>query len=395
MRELKNKKFIAQQVLLQSAGPDASVSELLGRVGLTIDELIYENSNSLRWEGKSPKELSTFDKCGQEIPLVSFFTGCGGMDLGFEAVGFKHFAAFEFNRVFCDTLRVNRPHWKVFGPPFHSGNICEHEEMMSALHSVAQVPFHGVFMGGPPCQPFSIAANQRYSKAGDNFKRVGFDHKINGNLLFDFVNFLAVFRPSVFVIENVTGLRDLDNGEQLSVAMEKLKKIGYSVCEPHVLDAADHGVPQYRQRIFIVGSRRPRTFVMANKQKHIGAGSVLNQLPGPDALNNETRNHKATSVWRYSRLDYGKREQLGRVNRLDPTLPSKTVIAGGTKGGGRSHLHPEIPRTLTVRECARLQTFPDDYKFSGPIARQFTQVGNAVPPVLAAAIATQIVKSFF
>ena len=89
------------------------------------------------------------------------------------------------------------------------------------------------------------------------------------------------------------------------------------------------------------------------------------------------------------------RDRLGRVDRLDPTLPSKTVIAGGMNGGGRSHLHPEIPRTLSVRECARLQTFPDEYVFVGPSARQFTQVGNAVPPVLAAQIGNSILESYF
>lgn len=81
------------------------------------------------------------------------------------------------------------------------------------------------------------------------------------------------------------------------------------------------------------------------------------------------------------------RHKLGRVDRLDPAHPSKTIIAGGTAGGGRSHLHPYIPRTLSVRESARIQTFPDNYEFLGPVARQFTQVGNAVPPVLAAQLA--------
>ena len=96
-------------------------------------------------------------------------------------------------------------------------------------------------------------------------------------------------------------------------------------------------------------------------------------------------------------LDYGKRDKLGRVDHLLPSLPSKTVIAGGgANGGGRSHLHPEVPRILTVRECARLQTFPDNYKFIGPTARQFTQVGNAAAPlVLAATLATQIAKAYF
>lgn len=111
--------------------------------------------------------------------------------------------------------------------------------------------------------------------------------------------------------------------------------------------------------------------------------------------NHQTRQHKAGSVMRYMELRYGQRDQLGRVDRLDPALPSKTIIAGGTKGGGRSHLHPFFPRTLSVRECARLQTFPDDFVFHGPPARQFTQVGNAVPPLLAFQLASQIYECLF
>ena len=99
--------------------------------------------------------------------------------------------------------------------------------------------------------------------------------------------------------------------------------------------------------------------------------------------NHITRKHNAGSVIRYSQLKPGERDHQGRVDRLDPFKPSKTVIAGGLKGGGRSHLHPFAPRTISVRECARLQTFPDNYEFTGTPARQFTQVGNAVPPMLA------------
>ena len=108
-----------------------------------------------------------------------------------------------------------------------------------------------------------------------------------------------------------------------------------------------------------------------------------------------TRKHQASSVLRYVKLPFGGRDKLGRVDRLHPMLPSKTVIAGGSSGGGRSHLHPSIPRTLSVRESARLQTFPDDYEFTGSHSRQFTQVGNAVPPVLATQLAWQIYQSFF
>ncbi|MBC8140373.1 MAG: DNA cytosine methyltransferase [Armatimonadetes bacterium] len=94
-------------------------------------------------------------------------------------------------------------------------------------------------------------------------------------------------------------------------------------------------------------------------------------------------------------LRYGQRDELGRVDRLNPSLASKTVIAGGMNGGGRSHLHPKIPRTLSVRECARLQKFPDDYILTGPVARQFTQVGNAVMPVLSAKIALSMYKQLY
>lgn len=268
-------------------------------------------------------------------------------------------------------------------------------EIISQMSPVIDTPFEGVFVGGPPCQPFSIAANQRFSKTGENFKRVGFAHEKNGNLLFDFVKLVVHFKPAAFVIENVPGLRDLDEGEQLNEAITILTAAGYNVEEPEVWNAADYGVPQYRQRMFVVGSRTQGCFEMPKKRDHIGAGSVLADLPGPDALNHETRRRKVESVARYMVLDYGKRDQLGRVDRLTPSRPSKTVIAGGTNGGGRSHLHPEIPRTLSVRECARLQTFPDDYKFIGPTARQFTQVGNAVPPVLAATLASQVAKAFF
>lgn len=388
-------RFRAQKELIEAAADDVDVCDLMEADGGMIDDLIYAKSRTIAWDGPSPPKLSSFRKIADEVPIVSFFTGCGGMDIGFEAAGFKHKAAFEFNEVFCKTLRVNRPRWNVFGPPLRNGDVSKTQEIIDQLSAIIKPPFEGAFIGGPPCQPFSIAANQRFSKVGGNFKRVGFAHAKNGNLLFDFVYLIIHFRPSAFVIENVPGLRDLDGGKQLFEAISVLGAAGYEVKEPEVWDAADYGVPQYRQRMFLVGTRVRGRFGMPLKRDHIGAGSVLNEPPGADALNHETRRHKVGSVARYMMLDYGKRDHLGRVDRLTPSRPSKTVIAGGTNGGGRSHLHPEIPRTLSVRECARLQTFPDNYKFMGSTARQFTQVGNAVPPLLAATLATQIAKAYF
>lgn len=378
---------------IRANGEELSVG--LPRRGFSYDDLRYEEAGGRVWTGRKPRTLSSFGTgrlgCAR---FVSFFTGCGGVDLGFEAAGLIHDASFEINEIFCKTLRRNRPDWHVFGPPIHSGDVSNAEDMIDTLSRVISTPYDGIFVGGPPCQPFSIAANQRFSKHGENFKRVGFEHERNGSLLFDFVRLVQEFRPAAFVIENVPGLRDIDGGAQLTAAITMLKSVGYRVERPLDVNAADYGVPQNRHRLFIVGNRLAKQFTPLERTESIGCGSVL-PMKLESLANHETREHRLESILRYRKLGYGERDQLGRVDRLDPCLPSKTVIAGGVNGGGRSHLHPEIPRTLTVRECARLQTFPDDYVFVGPTARQFTQVGNAVPPLLAAQIGARLVESYF
>jgi DNA (cytosine-5)-methyltransferase 1 len=388
---------IREQIALlkRSQNQARPLNEMMAEWRWSYDDLIYRNSRALRWRGNAPLALDDLRCKKHGVPLVSFFTGCGGMDLGFEAAGYEHVAAFELNDLFCKTLRRNRPDWRVFGPPYHSGDVSDFESVSRLLNELIKTPFDGIFVGGPPCQPFSIAANQRFSKSGDNFKRTGFAHEKNGNLLFDFIRLIEAFKPKAFVIENVPGLRDIDNGEQLAAATRRLEDAGYNVQAPMILDAAYFGIPQQRIRLFVVGTRSEKRFLTPIPHKElVGCGSVL-ELSIKDLPNNEIRDHQPESIRRYMELDYGERDQLGRVDRLNPALPSKTVIAGGSGGGGRSHLHPEIPRTLSVRECARLQTFPDDFIFLGPTARQFTQVGNAVPPVLAAQVARQIMKSFF
>ena len=220
---------------------------------------------------------------------------------------------------------------------------------------------------------------------------MGFNHKDYGNLLFDYIFLVNIFRPKVFLIENVEGLLTLDGGHQVSEVCQILAGLGYTVAKPALLNAANFFVPQNRWRVFIVGIIDGSFRVPQKQFSTVPCGKAL-EKPVDGLANNETREHKAESIERYMKLDYGKRDTLGRVDRLNPMLPSKTVIAGGTKGGGRSHLHPHIPRTMSVRECARLQTFPDNFVFTGSPARQFTQVGNAVPPILAYHLARQILE---
>jgi DNA (cytosine-5)-methyltransferase 1 len=333
----------------------------------------------------------------KNIPAISFFSGAGGLDIGVEYAGFTNLASIEINELFCDTLRKNFPDHLVIGPPDYSGNVKDREGIADILRKKLNLNSHfeGVFHGGPPCQPFSIAANQRFAKENENFKRKGFSDTEKGNLLNDYIWFIMEFKPKVFMIENVPGLYEIDNGKQLSNVLEKLSKIGYNIAKPQIINAANYGVPQKRLRLIIVGTRENDIFDFPQVDSVQTPCLKVFEKSVKNNENHQTREHTAQSILRYMQLDYGKRDHLGRVDRLNPYLPSKTVIAGGTKGGGRSHLHPYSPRTLSVRECARLQTFPDNYIFTGSSARQFTQVGNAVPPLLGFRLANQIQRQYF
>ena len=247
-----------------------------------------------------------------------------------------------------------------------------------------------MFHGGPPCQPFSVAANQRFNKGSDKFKRQGFGDEEKGELIFDYLWYIKTFMPRAFLIENVAGIADCDCNGKVQKALNELSVLGYAISLPQVVNAAYYGVPQNRIRWIIVGTRSGKTIEFPIPNDYVTACIDVFNRGLEDVKNHQTREHTAESIKRYMILSYGTRDKLGRVDRLNPYLPAKTVIAGGTKGGGRSHLHPYTPRTISVRECARLQTFPDSYVFTGATARQFTQVGNAVPPLLAYKIANSI-----
>lgn len=380
--------FRRQQRLIQQCIEDRMhLRDALTSKNLSYEDLTYRLSRRHEYGAGVPVHLQDCILKKHGIPAVSFFSGAGGLDLGFEAGGFNHIGSFEFNEVFCQTLRVNRPLWNVFNE-----DINDHERVVSIMRQRLGVkpPFEGIFHGGPPCQSFSVASNQRYKKGTSKFKRTGFKHSQFGNLLFEFIFYIREFRPKYFLIENVPGLQDIDGGHQLEYAIKEFSRMKYGIIGPLILNAADYGVPQERRRLFIIGARSmKRSWAMPETCEQVACGRVLTanvrRYPG-----HITREHEAESIARYAELDYGQREHLGRVDRLDPSIPAKTVIAGGTHGGGRSHLHPDIPRTLSPRETARLQTFPDCYLFEGPPARQLTQIGNAVPPVLAAMLARQI-----
>ena len=378
-----------QAILKESIATQTHLSDVLTSHGFCYESLIYQDQVT-KLKRNTPDFIPVDERpqIANGIPCVSFFSGAGGLDIGFKCAGFRNIVDVEINKMFCDTLKINGAENVI------TGDMNDYQSVIRQLEKLGiRKNFPGVFHGGPPCQSFSVAANQRFSKAMDNFKRTGFHNKKLGNLLFCYIEVICYFRPETFLIENVDGLLTIDNGEQVKRACSMLTEAGYDVTPPRIINAADYGVPQKRLRTIIVGSRIGH-FDFPDTQPQLPVGSVFKRS-FKGVGNHLSREHTAESISRYMRLEFGKRDKLGRVDRIDPNKPCKTIIAGGTKGGGRSPLHPFVPRTMTVRECARIQTFPDTYQFVGPVARQFTQVGNAVPPVLAYEIACAIYNSIY
>ena len=365
------------------------LSDVLKERGLSYDSLVYSDG-VCRFNRQVPDFVPVDERSRKPngIKCVSFFSGAGGLDIGFKCAGFENIIDVELNDMFGNTLKANGAKDVIIGDMNDYPSVIKELEQRGIRKN-----FPGVFHGGPPCQSFSVAANQRFSKGMEKFKRTGFNNKSLGNLLFCYIEVIRHFTPETFLIENVDGLLTIDNGEQVTRACKLLRDVGYDVTPPRIVNAADYGVPQKRMRTFIVGSRIGH-FVFPNPSPQFPAGSVFKRTYA-GLQNHVSREHSSESITRYMKLAFGERDKLGRVDRIDPYKPSKTIIAGGMKGGGRSPLHPFIPRTMTVRECARIQTFPDSYIFTGPIARQFTQVGNAVPPVLAYEMACAIYDSIY
>lgn len=329
----------------------------------------------------------------KRLKHLSLFAGCGGIDLGFQWAGIESVAAVEIKQFACDTLKKNHPNIKIFGPPDFDGDVRKfNAEVLRELIGNEEID---IISGGPPCQPFSVAASQRFYKEDDRYKRKGDKDKEKGNLLPEYIRIINELKPKVFVIENVAALISWNHGTFLEESLRELDE-EYVYSKPCAIQAHKFGVPQYRERMIIIGTRILGKTPLFNNEtvamdKVFTVDDALSDFP-KNPMNHQLRKHTPKSIARYDKLKFGERDHLGRVDRLDPNLPSKTVIAGGENGGGRSHLHPYLPRTTSPRECARFQTFPDDFELCGTMSRQFTQVGNAVPPLLAYFIASYIKK---
>lgn len=367
--------------------------------------------------------------------LIDLFSGCGGYSLGFKRAGFYSKLAVEIDLWAADTYRKNHPETIV---------INEDVRKVNPLDYLSKGDIQGI-IGGPPCQGFSLSGNR--------------DPKDPRNSLFmEFVRFVKLIQPQFFVMENVIGILSMKTKDKQSVKeiiQAEFTQAGYNVCVT-VLNAADFGVPQSRQRVFFFGIRKDFPFsapdlipvrnYIGNEQITLwdaisdlpqissGQGSEIQDYfteplnyyqktmrqDSSNIYNHIAMRHTPRLVERFKQIRYGEsvkdvtpehgQRKRGDANNVSgivysqnnmrpfPDKPSPTVAASFQS----NFIHPYLNRNFTAREGARIQSFPDTYTFKGKRTTmsweknlsQYQQIGNAVPPLLAQAIAKSIQHYF-
>jgi len=342
--------------------------------------------------------------------FIDLFAGAGGWTLGFEAVGFKHLGMYDHNESACRTASRN------FGADIvHSVDLLE--------QSTIVFPDADVVVGSPPCQGFS---NEGKKDANDP----------RNSLVWSFLDTVERLQPAMWIFENVPGFARSYRGRWFKAVSERLHATSYQWSH-FILDAADYGVPQNRKRFIIIASRvgktsRPQTTHAAapdlfEARQHTTLFDAISDLPSPTpgdrvghfeynaapktdyqilmrAGSSDIRNHTAqkhstrvlekiravpvggnmahlVGVYAENRVKYE-----GGYRRADWGRPSWTAY--WTRG--MASIHPVEDRFLTPRECARIQSFPDRHEFHGTTIENYTQVCNAVPPLMAEAVARAV-----
>lgn len=330
----------------------------------------------------------------REYRSIELFAGAGGLAIGLEKAGFEAVALNEIDKYACATLRQNRPHW----------NVIEGDIKQVDFSKFKDIDF---LSGGFPCQAFSYAGN-----------KLGFDD-IRGTMFFEFARAIVETQPKVFMAENVRGLLEHDGGRTMDTIKSVIADLGYTLIEPRVLKAIFYQVPQKRERLIMVAVRNDlvpyaqfqwpspykRIFVMRDALK---AGELYREdVPVSEGQKYPKRKAEIMAqvpqggYWRDLPDDL-QREYMqgsyflgggktGMARRLSWDAPSLTLTCAPAQKQ-TERCHPEETRPLTVREYARIQTFPDDWAFAGSTGQQYKQIGNAVPVNLAYAVGRSLVR---
>lgn len=320
---------------------------------------------------------------------IDLFCGAGGMSKGFEMAGFEILLGVDFDRHCIETFKTNHKTSKIIFDDIKNVNA---ERIKDEIVDKSV----DVIIGGPPCQGFSMAG-RRDSNDPRN------------SLFMEFVRLVDDFKPRWFVMENVTGLLVMKtaSGENVSgIITQEFGKIGYKV-EYKILNSADYGVPQKRRRVFFIGtntgepikfpqpthSKEPKLLLDGRKVKRwVSASTVL--MEKNEVAKNYFHSQKMIDGFK-RRKQWNIKNGRGfgwQILKMDQ--PSYTISARYWKDGSDALVmySPTQVRMLTERECARIQSFPDDFKFTGPKKEVYKQIGNAVPILVAKAIAETIKK---
>ena len=340
--------------------------------------------------------------------VIDLFCGCGGLSYGFEKAGFDILLGIDNDLKALQTFSSNHKGVKTI-----CGDITEitHENIKKIIGNKEI----DVIIGGPPCQGMSISGPRK------------FDDPRN-KLYLSYIRLVDEIRPKAFIIENVPGLVSLFNGKIKDSIIEKFTLMGYQITYK-ILCAADYGVPQNRKRVVFIGLRDGNFSYPKKVIETVSCEMALSDLPPlADELGEETMKYYSPPKNEYQRLmrkkskivhnhiaslhservkhiislvpDGGNYKKLPKeyINsrnfnvawtRFDSRKPAPTIDTGH-----RHHFHYKYNRVPTVRECARLQSFPDDFIFLGNKTQQFRQVGNAVPPLMAQSIAEELINYF-
>ena len=323
-----------------------------------------------------------------KVKGIELFAGAGGLALGLEMAGIEDLAFVEIDKICCHTLKENRPYWNVINQDIHNVDFSQYSGKVE------------VVSGGFPCQAFSYAG-----------KKLGFEDT-RGTLFYEYARCVKEVRPHIFLAENVKGLVSHDQGRTFETIMNVFSSLGYHV-QYKILNACYFGVPQKRERVVIIGIRNdlrksvkfhfpspsdhsttlreglkdcPKSI---GQQYSIKKKKVLDLVP-PGGCWVDLPDEIAKEYLGKSYYSGGGRRGMAR--RISWDEPCLTLTCSPSQKQ-TERCHPDETRPFTVREYARIQSFPDSWEFSGSIGAQYKQIGNAVPVKLAECIGKQIVSA--
>lgn len=318
--------------------------------------------------------------------FIEVCAGAGGLSKGLINVGFTPLLLNDNDKNCCNTLRKNHPDVEV---------VCGGMENLELDKYVGKVD---LLTGGVPCQSFSMAG-----------KRKGLEDP-RGQLMVTFANMIEKLKPKAFMIENVKGLKFHNSGETLKSIIELLETKGEYTISYQVLNSVNYNVPQKRERIFIVGVKGKKEFKFPKpSEKVLTIKSVLNDVPESECSKYNDRKKELFKMippggcWINLPEDV-QREYLGNsynsgggkrgiLRRMSMDEPSLTLLCSPSQKQ-TERCHPLEERPFSIREYARIQTFPDDYEFAGSVSSQYKQIGNAVPVKLSEKMGKRLIKYF-